>query len=162
MGILNAPTTQSGKWQPNRTLISRCDNQGNLLAVAVNSVHKIYCQIIFTTLKNQFVSIMKLFDFVSADDNPPFDSKGKTNLQIDDLAWTHNDAFLILIFNTGALAVLPRLGGQLLKLYNPTIINVHYKDAANFSSYREPRGFNELIPKTEIVNKVKKLSISNN
>ena len=53
---------------------------------------------------------MKLFEFVSADDNPPFDSHGKTNLQVDDLAWTRNDAFLILMFNTGALAVLPRLG----------------------------------------------------
>ena len=43
-------------------------------------------------------------------------------------------------------------------MFNPTIINVHYKDAANFASYREPRGFNELIPKTEVVSKVKKLS----
>ena len=31
-------------------------------------------------MKNQFVSVMKLFEFVSADDNPPFDIKGKTNL----------------------------------------------------------------------------------
>ena len=99
---------------------------------------------------------MKLFEFVSADDNPPFDSKGKTNLQVDDLAWTRNDAFVILMFNTGALAVLPRLGSQLLKIYNPTIINVHYKDAANFTQYKVPRGFNELIPKNEIVAKVKK------
>ena len=60
------------------------------------------------------------------------------------------------MFNTGALAVLPRLGSQLLKIYNPTIINVHYKDAANFTQYKVPRGFNELIPKNEIVAKVKK------
>jgi hypothetical protein len=108
-------------------------------------------------MKNQFVSVMKLFEFVSADDNPPFDSKGKTNLQVDDLAWTNNDAFLILMFNTGALAVLPRLGSQLLQIYNPTIINVHYNDAANFTQYKMPRGFNELIPKNEISTKVRKL-----
>ena len=75
---------------------------------------------------------------------------------MDDLAWTNNDAFLILMFNTGALAVLPRLGNRLLQIYNPTIINVHYKDAANFSHYRQPRGFNELIPKNEISSKLKK------
>ena len=126
------------------------------MAVAVNSVHKIYCQVIFVNLKNRFVSVMKLYEFVSAEDNPPFDAKGKTNLQVDDMAWTRNDAFLILMFNTGALAVLPRLGSQLLKIYNPTIINVHYKDAANFTQYKVPRGFNELIPKNEIQTKVKK------
>ena len=93
--------------------------------MAVNSIHKIYCQILFVNLSNQFVSIMKLFEFVSAEDNPPFDSRGKTNLQVDDLAWTGNDAFLILMFNTGAIAVLPRLGSQLLKIYNPTVSNVH-------------------------------------
>ena len=153
MGLLQE---QGGGHPIKRTLIADCDHQGNLMAVAVNSVHKIYCQILFVSLKNQFVSVMKLFEFVSADDNPPFDSKGKTNLQVDDLAWTRNDAFVILMFNTGALAVLPRLGSQLLKIYNPTIINVHYKDAANFTQYKVPRGFNELIPKNEIVAKVKK------
>ena len=146
MGVLD----ESSEDQTGRNLITRCDNQGNLLAVAINSMHKIYCQVMFVSLKNEFVSVMKLFEFVSADDNPPFDSKGKTNLQVDDLAWTRNDAFLILMFNTGALAVLPRLGSQLLKCYNPTIINVHYKDAQNFTQYKLPRGFNELIPKTEI------------
>ena len=80
------------------------------MAVAVNSIHNIYCQIVLTTLKNQFVSVIKLFEFVTAEDSPPFDSRGKSNLLVDDLAWSKNDAFLILIFNTGALAVLPRMG----------------------------------------------------
>ena len=152
MGVL--PESQGGI---DRTLLSSCDNQGNLVAVAVNSIHKIYCQLMFVNIRNQFVSLMKLFEFVSADDNPPFDSQGKTNLQVDDLAWTRSDAFLILMFNTGALALLPRLGSQLIKIYNPTIINVHFSEAANFSSYKAPRGFNELIPKSEIATKVKKV-----
>ena len=116
MGVVEKPSkgdisggpSDEASWQ--KTLISRYDNQGNLLAVAVNSLHKIYCQIMFVNIKNQFVSVMKLFEFISADDNPPFDNLGKTNLQVDDMAWTRNDAFLILMFNTGALAVLPRLG----------------------------------------------------
>ena len=103
----------------------------------------------FVSVKNRFVSLMKLFEFVSAEDNPPFDSKGKTNLQVDDLAWTRNDAFLILMFNTGALAVLPRLGSQLLKIYNPTIVNVN---TDSFGHYKVPRGFNELFLKNEIQN----------
>lgn len=84
----------------------------------------------FVSMKNQFVSLMNLFEFVGADDSPPFDIRGKTNLQVDDLAWTRNDAFLILMFNTGALAVLPRLGSQLLKIYNPTICNVRDMNGA--------------------------------
>lgn len=107
-------------------------------------------------MKSKFVSVMKLFEFVTADDNPPFDSKGKTNLQVDDFAWTNNDAFLILMLNTGAMAVLPRLGCQLLKIFNPTIVNVHYKDAPNYEQYKVPRGFNELIPKSDVSTKVKK------
>ena len=99
---------------------------------------------------------MKLFEFVSADDNPPFDSRGKTNLQVDDLAWTRNDAFLILMFNTGALAVLPRLGSQLLKIFNPTIANVNQIDVTNVANYKVPRGFNELFPNGAVSSLVKK------
>ena len=96
-GNISGASSDEASWQ--KTLISRYDNQGNLLAVAVNSLHKIYCQIMFVNIKNQFVSVMKLFEFISADDNPPFDNLGKTNLQVDDMAWTRNDAFLILMFN---------------------------------------------------------------
>ena len=38
MGVL--PESQGGI---DRTLLSSCDHQGNLVAVAVNSIHKIYC-----------------------------------------------------------------------------------------------------------------------
>ena len=127
-GNISGGASDEASWQ--KTLISRYDNQGNLLAVAVNSLHKIYCQIMFVNIKNQFVSVMKLFEFISADDNPPFDNLGKTNLQVDDMAWTRNDAFLILMFNTGALAVLPRLGSQLLKIFNPTIPNLANTDTS--------------------------------
>ena len=133
-----------------KTLIARPDNQGNLVAVAINSIHKIYCQVLFVNLQNQFISTMKLYEFVSAEDNPPFDSRGKTNLQVDDMAWTRNDAFLILMFNTGAISVLPRLGSQLLKIFNPTLGNIHGNDIANQNNYKVPRGFNELIPSTQV------------
>ena len=53
---------------------------------------------------------LKVFNFISPDDCPPFDRKGKTNLVIDDFQWTINDAFIVLLFNTGSLAILPRLG----------------------------------------------------
>lgn len=49
MGILQE---HSNDFPQKRNLISKCDNQGNLLAIAVNSVHKIYCQILFVSLKN--------------------------------------------------------------------------------------------------------------
>ena len=58
MGVVEQPTSENASggssdevsWQ--KTLISRYDNQGNLLAVAVNSLHKIYCQIMFVNIKN--------------------------------------------------------------------------------------------------------------
>jgi len=64
----------------------------------------------FCSFDTAFVATTELFSFVTPEDSPPSDAKGRTNLQIDDVAWTHNDAFLLLLFNTGAVAVLPRLG----------------------------------------------------
>ena len=88
---------------------------------------------------------MKLFNFVTTTDAPPFDSKGKTSLLVDDFAWTRNDAFVVLMFNTGALALLPRLGSQLISVYNPTIVNVGRDEAHLYEQYNQPRGFNQLI-----------------
>lgn len=127
------------------------------MAIVANSVHKYFCQLIFVNLKTKFVNAMKLSNFVTTVDYPPFDSKGKTSLQIDDLAWTRNDAFVILMFNTGALAILPRLGSQLLRIFNPTLMNVDRNDASLYEQYNQPRGFNELIMNRDIAAKVKKL-----
>jgi len=52
---------------------------------------------------------MRLFNFAQVE-NPPTEKSGKANLQVDDIQWTQDDAFLIIIFRTGALALLPRLG----------------------------------------------------
>jgi hypothetical protein len=115
-----------------KTIVTKPDNQSSMLAVALNSVHKIYCQLMFVNLKTSFATTMKLYEFVSPDDNPPFDRKGKTNLIVDDLAWTNNDAFLLILFNSGALSIIPRLGSALLKVFNPTIVNVDRQDALLF------------------------------
>ena len=84
-------------------------------------------------MKTKFTSKLNLFEFVSAEDSPPFDSKGKTNLQVDDIAWSHTDAFVLLMLNSGALAVLPRLGNSLIRIFNPTMSNVDFKDAQLYS-----------------------------
>ena len=47
MGILDENSEGCGN-----NLIARSDNQGNLLAVAINSIHKIYCQVMFVSLKS--------------------------------------------------------------------------------------------------------------
>ena len=127
------------------------------MAIVANSVHKYYCQIIFANLKTKFVNAMKLSNFVTTVDYPPFDSKGKTSLQIDDIAWTRNDAFIILMFNTGAMALLPRLGSQLLRIFNPTLMNVERNDNHLYEQYNLPRGFNELIVSRQVAAKVKNL-----
>jgi hypothetical protein len=75
----------------------------------------------FTSFDTSVSVLFKLFDFVKPDDCPTFDNRGKTNLCIDDAAWTSNDAFVILIFNSLTFAVLPRLGNALIGLYNPTL-----------------------------------------
>ena len=97
---------------------------------------------------------MKLFNFVTTTDSPPFDTKGKTSLIVDDFAWTRNDAFVILMFNTGALAMLPRLGSQLISIYNPTIINVDRNEAHLYEQYNQPKGFNQLILNKDVATKV--------
>lgn len=78
----------------------------------------------FSNTVTQLSVAVKLFDQVSPDDCPPFDSKGKTNLVIDDFVWTNNDAFVILLFNSSSIAILPRLGSTIIAVYNPTIVNI--------------------------------------
>ena len=111
----------------------------------------------FVNLKTCFATSNSIYEFVTSEDNPPFDSKGRTNLQVDDLAWTPNDAFLILLFNTGAIAVMPRLGSALLKIFNPTIINLDRNDTLPLTHYQEPRGFNELFLNKELAQRTRKL-----
>jgi hypothetical protein len=78
----------------------------------------------FTSFDTSLSVVIKLFDFVKPDDCPSFDSRGKTNLCIDDACWTSNDAFVILIFNSFTFAILPRLGNSLVAIYNPTMENI--------------------------------------
>jgi hypothetical protein len=61
------------------------------------------------------------------------------------------------MFSTGALAVLPRLGSQLLSIFNPTLANVQSKEVQMFEQYKHPRMFNQLIVSTEVMQHVKKL-----
>ena len=89
----------------------------------------LYCQSIFTSFDTSISVIVKLFDFVKPDDCPSFDNRGKTNLCIDDISWTNNDAFVIIIFNSCTLAILPRLGSTLIAFFNPTISNISMKMA---------------------------------
>lgn len=84
----------------------------------------LYCQVLFSNFDTSFATTIKLFDFVTPDDCPTFDNRGKTNLQIDDVCWTNNDAFVIIIFNSCSFAVLPRLGSSLVQIYNPTLMNI--------------------------------------
>ena len=101
--------------------MSRLDNSCSLTFTVLNSPHMLYCQALFTNFDTSFSVVLKVFDFVTPDDCPSFDNKGKTSLCIDDAAWTSNDAFVILIFNSFTLAILPRLGNALIAFYNPTI-----------------------------------------
>lgn len=61
------------------------------------------------------------------------------------------------MFSTGALAVLPRLGSQLLSIFNPTLANVQRIEVQMFEQYKHPRMFNQLIVSTEVMQHVKKL-----
>jgi len=84
----------------------------------------VYCQILFIDTTVRFATSFKTANLVKPDDSPPANRHGKTNLMISNLEWTHNDAFVIVLFNTGALAVLPRLASNFLKVFNPTINNI--------------------------------------
>jgi len=114
----------------------------------------LYCQAMFTSFDTSLSVVLKLFDFVQPDDCPSFDTRGKTNLCIDDASWTSNDAFVILIFNSFTFAVLPRLGKSLIAIFNPTIQNISQSAVELNQQYRgSPRTFNELILPIQVVQK---------
>jgi hypothetical protein len=103
------------------------DSRSQLAFTVLNSSHMLYCNAMFTSFDTSLSVIVKLFDFVKPDDCPSFDNRGKTNLCIDDIAWTNNDAFVIILFNSCTLAILPRLGSNLISIYNPTLSNISMK-----------------------------------
>jgi hypothetical protein len=93
-----------------------------------------YCSALFSSFDTSLSVSIKIFDFVKPDDCPSFDNRGKTNLCIDDVAWTNNDAFVILLFNSCTFAILPRLGNSLIAIYNPTLQNISMKGTGDASS----------------------------
>lgn len=108
----------------NNTLITKIDGSGQLAVTILNSIHMVYCQIMFSNIDTNISTTIKLFDFVTPEDCPPFDNRGKTNLCIDDVSWANNDAFVILLFSSASFAIIPRLGSSLIAVYNPTILNI--------------------------------------
>ena len=54
------------------TLLLRNDYSGRLSFLIVNSMHKLYCQMIF--ISNSTSCVINLFNLVTADDHLPFDS----------------------------------------------------------------------------------------
>lgn len=128
-----------------------------MVAIVTNSQHIFYCQLLFVSLENNFSTSMKLFNFQQQYESPPLDRRGKANLQVDDIQWTLNDAFVLVMFSTGALAVLPRLGSQLLSVFNPTLANIPRKEVQLFEQYKHPRMFNQLIVSSDVQQHIKKL-----
>jgi hypothetical protein len=106
------------------SILTKLDSSSSLSFTVLNSPHMLYCQAMFTSFDTSLSVVLKLFDFVQPDDCPSFDTRGKTNLCIDDASWTSNDAFVILIFNSFTFAVLPRLGKSLIAIFNPTLQNI--------------------------------------
>jgi hypothetical protein len=78
----------------------------------------------FITHKSSIGSCFKTANLIKADDSPPvLNRTGRQSLEIIELQWTHNDAFVLVLFTTGALAVLPRLASSFIKVMNPTRLN---------------------------------------
>ena len=100
---------------------------------------------IFTNIQTSISYSVSIFSFVSPDDNPPFDSRGKTSLVIDDFAWTNGDLFLLLVFSSNAFGIMPRLGSSLIQIFNPTLLNISQTMIDLFDHYKHPRAFSELI-----------------
>jgi hypothetical protein len=108
-------------------ILTKLDGKAQLSFTVLNSPHMLYCSALFSSFDTSLSVALKLFDFVKPDDCPSFDNRGKTNLCIDDVAWTNNDAFVILLFNSCTFAILPRLGNSLIAIYNPTLQNISMK-----------------------------------
>lgn len=115
-------------------ILTKLDGKAQLSFTVLNSPHMLYCQALFSSFDTSLSVALKLFDFVKSDDCTSFDNKGKTNLCIDDVSWTNNDAFVILLFNSCTLAILPRLGNSLIAIYNPTLQNISMKTTVDVSS----------------------------
>ncbi len=111
----------------------------------MNSVHLLYCQVMFLCMKNKIATCFQTATLVKPDDSPPPNKYCKMNLKISSLVWTHNDAFVIAMFSSGAIAVLPRLTGNFLKIINPTLCMASKGDTSLAQHYSAPRSFIEVL-----------------
>jgi hypothetical protein len=133
-----------------KSLITKLDNAGQLSITILNSIHMFYCQALFSNFETSISVSVKLLHFVTPEESPAFDSsrtegKGKSTMLIDDVAWTKNDCFVVILFSTCTIAILPRLGNALVAFYNPTLQNISTKQVDFCQHYRAPRCFNELV-----------------
>jgi hypothetical protein len=96
------------------------DSTASVTAIAISSQHMLFNSLLWVSGKKKFSSWLSLASLVKPDDSPPFTAQGKTGLQVASLAWSKDNAFLFILFEKGALSVIPRLGSQMMKIYNPT------------------------------------------
>lgn len=116
-----------------------------IICAAVNCQHLISCQVLFIDVSIKFATGFCTANLVKPDDCPPSCRSGKAKLIVSSLSWTHNDAFVVLMFETGAIAVVPRLASNFLRFMNPTAQNIGQNDLNTRAHYRKPRFFNEIF-----------------
>jgi hypothetical protein len=51
------------------------------------------------------------------------------------MEWTQNDAFVVVLFSSGCIGVVPRLASSFLKVYNPTVDNIPRYDQQMWEHY---------------------------
>ncbi|CAG9315658.1 unnamed protein product [Blepharisma stoltei] len=100
----------SKKGSKDMGLIVRLDNKGSLAAIAVNSSHPFFCQLVFMNPATGIASTRKLCNYVTVDDMPSTSQDGHTSFWIDDMSWSPDDTYLAVIYRVGYFSIFSRLG----------------------------------------------------
>ena len=91
-------------------LLVRLDPSASLAAVALNSSHPFFTHLLFLNPITGIASSRKLCNYVSVEDMPSTTEDGHTSFWIDDMTWSPDANYLLVLFKVGNLSVFSRLG----------------------------------------------------
>ena len=118
------------------------DKEHNLTFVALNSSFIFYTKLMFIKYDESQVALqIDLYSLIGTHEQPPTNTEtGKAELIVEDAQWTPDNQFVLILlrgassshrnldhkaYRPGTLCILPRLGVQFTRIFNPTRFNLH-------------------------------------
>jgi len=124
-------------------IILKPDSNFQNALIALNSTHKLFCQILILSLQTGSAIHIQPVNFITGNDTLPTDKFGCTSMNISDLCWTPNNLFFICSFFHGYMCIFSKCGA-ILEFINPLGKLYHFE---TFECEKMLRNGIQILPK---------------